>query len=162
MKLRLKNLKHFVIAINRENGRRHHVTVFKTRDGILTGDSWTEAYDSYVGEKAELESRFNARINKQPREVVASDDVVADEYDAMLESIVEPLLSVVIHEAVNATQERCLAMDRGDEVEPVQNIIEDLHNEFMIRIFNKTHLLFMKVIRDMSGRTKRRWLKLRR
>ena len=156
MKLKLKNVKDYVLGIDRAAGRRNHLTVHKVADGILTGDNWTEPFDSYTGVPAELESRFNARIGKQDREPVRTDDVVVDEYDAMLKAIVEPVLSVAVHDAVNNASARLAALEDGKDPGPVQNIVERVLHESMARVFLKTHPLFERIIRDGQPAS-RRW-----
>lgn len=146
MKLKLKHLEHFVVAISRNSNRRHHVTVFETRGGVLTGEKWGVTYDPAVVTDADLSVLIDSQISGAPAPVFETDRDAVTEALEVLGAVLAPMVSTCIHNTANAIKKRMEEMQAGKRVDPEQVIIEREYERVLDKLARKLTPVVAKLL----------------
>lgn len=164
MKLKIRNLDDHVVGIANRTERRWLMRVLEVKDGVLTGNGWTEPFDPVVGDKRELQKRFEDRIESEGRGVAGPIDlkktasVVSAGYLQDVNTLLKPMVSYALHEVVNGMRQRHQQLINKEQAIPEQVIIEDAYMACMQKVLTKFPPLMDRIAEERFPE-KRGWFR---
>jgi hypothetical protein len=146
MKLNV-GLKNYSVQVIGE-GRRVQVVVHElTKHNEHAGRTWLENYDTILGEKKELERRFNASIKGDRYQKIVKE--CSEDVDFFIESvseIVDPILSIVANRMLEEMRERAKTMADGGVAKAAQAILEEQQGYLISKFHKKLPVLIEKIM----------------
>lgn len=138
MKLKLKNVKNYAIALEKVNDRRNRITVSElTADSFFTGRSWDLTYDPLITGSKELSGRIDAQILGEAPPTPEIQPESVDGHTEAIAMVIVPILSVAINKGVTESALRTVKSLRGEAVEPEQVLIERVYESAVGKLTSK-------------------------